>query len=95
MRTDKFICTALMVSIYMAVSMTSVYVWRNKFSHGLPRQTSDGHSSTFSSTFSWTFMDFTSEQNAEVSNYQTNTNDKLFDVSGEALALAELVGNQV
>ena len=40
-------------------------------------------------------MDFTSEQNAEDSNYQTNTNDKLFDVSGEALALAELAGNQV
>ena len=41
-------------------------------------------------------MDFTSEQNAEDSNHQTNTNDKLFDVSGEALALAaELVGNQV
>ena len=39
-------------------------------------------------------MDFTSEQNVEDSNHQTNMNDKLFDVSGEA-ALAELVGNQV
>ena len=40
-------------------------------------------------------MDFNSEQNAEDLNHQTNTNDKLFDVSGEALAVAELVGNQV
>ena len=40
-------------------------------------------------------MDFTSEQNSEDSNHQTNTNDKLFDVPGAALALAELVGNQV
>ena len=38
-------------------------------------------------------MDFTSEQNGEGSNHQTNTNDKLSDVSGEALALAELVDN--
>ena len=40
-------------------------------------------------------MDFNSEQNAEDLNHQTNTNDKLFDVSGEALAVAEPVGNQV
>ena len=39
-------------------------------------------------------MDLTSEQNAEDSNHETNTNEKLFVVSGEA-ALAELVGNQV
>ena len=40
-------------------------------------------------------MDFTSEQNAEDSNHQTNTNDKLFDVSKEVLILVELVGNPV
>ena len=40
-------------------------------------------------------MDFTSEENVEDSNHQANTNNKLFDVSGEALALAELVGNEV
>ena len=40
-------------------------------------------------------MDFTLEQNAEDSNHPPNTNHKLFDVPGEALALAELVGNQV
>ena len=39
-------------------------------------------------------MDFTSEKNGD-SNNQTNTNDKLSDVFGEALALAELLGNQV
>ena len=40
-------------------------------------------------------MGFTLEQNAEDSNRQTNTNDKLFGVSGEALALREPVRNQV
>ena len=37
-------------------------------------------------------MNFTSEQNAEDSNHQTITKEKLFDVSGEAFALGELVG---
>ena len=50
---------------------------------------------TFIYLFMNSIMDFTSEQNAEDSNHQTNTNDKLFVVSGEALASAELVGNQV
>ena len=39
-------------------------------------------------------MDFTSEKNVEDSN-QTNTSDKSFYMAGEALALTELVGNQV
>ena len=39
-------------------------------------------------------MDFTSEQNTENSD-QTNASDKLFNVAGKFLALAELVGNQV
>ena len=63
------------------------------------RTTTTNQRRTFIYIFIYLFMnsimDFTTEQNAEDSNHQTNTNDKLFDVSGEALALVELVRNQV
>ena len=63
------------------------------------RTTTTNQRRTFIYIFIYLFMnsimDFTTEENAEDSNHQTNTNDKLFDVSGEALALVELVRNQV